>query len=79
MSSSRVLDLLRSMDLFTDLPDVELAKIARLLKEHKIAENQVVFGQGDSGDGLPNGRTPTCRNGVLTSSEWQPLQVLKPK
>src|SRR5437588_4369751 len=50
--SPRVLDLLRSMDLFADLPDEELAKIARLLKEHKIAENEVIFAQDDTGDGL---------------------------
>src|ERR1700704_4098558 len=50
--SSRVLDLLRSMDLFTDLPDNELNKIARLLKEHKIAENELIFAQGEPGDGL---------------------------
>src|SRR5437764_10669175 len=50
--SPRVLDLLRSMDLFADLPDEELAKIARLLKEHKIAENEVIFAQDDPGDGL---------------------------
>ena len=47
--SPRVLDLLRSMDLFADLPDEELAKIARLLKEHKIAENEVIFAQDDTG------------------------------
>src|SRR3979411_3186784 len=50
--SSRVLDLLRSMDLFTDLPDNELNKIGRLLKEHKFAENELIFAQGDPGDGL---------------------------
>src|SRR6266567_477802 len=50
--SSRVLDLLRSMDLFTDLPDGELNKIARLLKEHKFAENELIFAQGEPGDGL---------------------------
>src|SRR6202048_1762986 len=50
--SSRVIDLLRSMDLFTDLPVLELNKIARLLKEHKIAENEVIFAQGEPGDGL---------------------------
>jgi CRP-like cAMP-binding protein len=50
--SSRVLDLLQSMDLFNDLPDNELNKIARLLKEHKIAENEVIFTQGEPGDGL---------------------------
>jgi len=51
-SSSRVLDLLRSMDLFADLPDEELTKIARLLKEHKVSENEVIFAQDDVGDGL---------------------------
>src|SRR5260370_34939880 len=50
--SSRVLDLLRSMDLFTDLPDSELNKIARLLKEHKFTENELIFAQGDPGEGL---------------------------
>src|SRR6266851_743910 len=50
--SSKVLDLLRSMDLFTDLPDTELNKIARLLKEHKYAENELIFVQGEPGDGL---------------------------
>ncbi len=52
MSPPRVLELLRSMDLFTDLPDEELAKIARLLKEHKIAENDLIFSQGEPGNGL---------------------------
>src|ERR1700694_4001935 len=50
--TARVLDLLRSMDLFAELPDDELARIARLLKEHKVAENEVVFGEGELGDGL---------------------------
>src|SRR5260370_34603350 len=50
--SSRVLDLLRSMDLFTDLHDSELNKSARLLKEHKFAENELIFAQGEPGDGL---------------------------
>jgi CRP-like cAMP-binding protein len=40
------------MDLFAELPDEELTKIARLLKEHKIAENEVVFAQGEVGNGL---------------------------
>src|SRR5881275_2418948 len=50
--SSRVVDLLRSMDIFGELGDEELAKIARLLKEHKVAENEVIFNQGEPGDGL---------------------------
>jgi CRP-like cAMP-binding protein len=49
---SQVLDLLRSMALFTDLTDDELAKIARLLRENKVAENGQIFSQGDTGDGL---------------------------
>jgi len=49
---SRVLELLRSMDLFTELDDHELGKITRLLKELKIAENEVIFNQGDPGDAL---------------------------
>jgi CRP-like cAMP-binding protein len=52
MSSTRIIDLLRSMDLFAELADAELAKIARLLKEHKVSENDVIFNQGDTGDGL---------------------------
>src|ERR671933_1583575 len=50
--SSRVLELLRSMDLFGDLGESELSRIARLLKEHKVSENEVIFNQGDPGDGL---------------------------
>jgi CRP-like cAMP-binding protein len=50
--SSRVLELLRSMDLFADLGESELSRIARLLKEHKVSENEVIFNQGDPGDGL---------------------------
>jgi CRP-like cAMP-binding protein len=50
--SSRVLELLRSMDLFGELGEGELTRIARLLKEHKVSENEVIFNQGDPGDGL---------------------------
>src|SRR5258708_26889767 len=50
--STRVNELLRSMDLFEELPDTELAKIGRLLKEHKVSENEVIFNQGDPGDAL---------------------------
>src|SRR5437870_5605165 len=50
--SERVLDLLRSMDLFAELPDDELARIARLLKERKISENDEIFAQGETGDGM---------------------------
>ena len=50
--ASRVLELLRSMDLFDDLSDAELNKIARLLKEQKLAENDQIFAQDDPGDAL---------------------------
>ncbi|HEV7662615.1 MAG TPA: cyclic nucleotide-binding domain-containing protein [Chloroflexota bacterium] len=49
---SRVIELLQSMDLFTDLTDDELAKVARLLKEQKFAENELIFAQGEAGDAL---------------------------
>jgi CRP-like cAMP-binding protein len=50
--ASRVIELLRSMDLFEELQDSELNKIARLLKELKVAENGVIFEQGEVGDAL---------------------------
>jgi CRP-like cAMP-binding protein/MinD-like ATPase involved in chromosome partitioning or flagellar assembly len=50
--SERVLELLRSMDLFAELPDDELARIARLLKERKVSENEEIFAQGETGDGM---------------------------
>src|SRR5579859_6563532 len=50
--ASRVIELLRSMDLFAELGDAELNKVARLLKEVKVAENDVIFDQGGPGDAL---------------------------
>jgi CRP-like cAMP-binding protein len=50
--ASRVIELLRSMELFGELADNELGKIARLLKELKAAENEIIFEQGDAGDAL---------------------------
>lgn len=50
--ASRVIELLRSMDLFDELTDAELNKIARLLKEVKASENDVIFEQGEAGDAL---------------------------
>src|SRR6266851_4132843 len=50
--STRVIELLRSTELFSELDEVELAKIARLLKEHKVSENELIFSQGDPGDAL---------------------------
>ncbi len=47
---TRVLDLLRSMDLFAELPDAELARIVGVLKERKIAENEQIFAEGEAAD-----------------------------
>src|SRR5919199_5854410 len=52
MSSPHIIDVLRSMDLFGHLPEEELPKIARLLREQKARENELIFGQGDPGDAL---------------------------
>lgn len=49
---SRITDLLKSSDLFADLPEPELTRLARVLKEHKFAENELIFSQGDPGDSL---------------------------
>jgi CRP-like cAMP-binding protein len=49
---ARVLELLRSMDLFAELTDEQLAGIARLLKEQKLAEHALIFAQDDPGDAL---------------------------
>src|SRR6266568_7274351 len=50
--ATQVIDLLHSMDIFADLSHEELAKVARLLKEHKVRENDAIFAQGDPGDSL---------------------------
>jgi CRP-like cAMP-binding protein len=49
---SRTIELLSSMNLFVDLSDEQVAKIARLLRDQKFAENDVIFRQGDPGDAL---------------------------
>jgi CRP-like cAMP-binding protein len=50
--SSRIIELLRSSELFAELADAELEKIARALKEVKFNENESIFQQGDPGDAL---------------------------
>ncbi|MDQ3808772.1 MAG: cyclic nucleotide-binding domain-containing protein, partial [Chloroflexota bacterium] len=50
--ATRVLDLLRGMDLFADVDSNELGRIARLLKEQKLRENETIFAQNDVGDAL---------------------------
>jgi pilus assembly protein CpaE len=48
----RVTDLLRTMDIFEHLPSDELEKIARLLRERRLAEDQVLCREGDPGDAM---------------------------
>lgn len=43
----RSVDLLKSVDIFAQLPEDDLSSIARLLKENEAGENDVVFRQGD--------------------------------
>src|ERR1051326_243043 len=50
--ATKLVDFLRSMELFAQLNDAELGKVARLLKESKVSENEVIFHQGDPGDSL---------------------------
>lgn len=50
--ADKIIDLLRRMSIFERLPETELSKIARTLKERRYAENQVLFRQGDQGDAL---------------------------
>src|SRR5207237_10257563 len=50
--ASRVVELLQTMDVFADLGEPELNKIARLLKEQKFAENELIFAEGEPGDAL---------------------------
>ncbi len=50
--ATRATDILKSVEIFGRLPDEELAKLAKLLKERKLAENQMLFAQGDNGDAL---------------------------
>src|SRR5579884_3962524 len=50
--ASQVTELLHGMDIFADLTEPELNKVARMLKEQKLAENELIFSQGDPGDAL---------------------------
>src|SRR5438105_7515733 len=50
--ASRIVELLSTMDLFAELGEPELNKIARLLKEHKFGENELIFAEGEPGDAL---------------------------
>lgn len=46
------IDLLRSMDIFAQVSEGDLQKIAALLKEKQVNRDAVVFRQGDAGDAL---------------------------
>lgn len=48
----RVTDLLRTMDIFEALPSEEIETIAQLLREHRLAESEVLCRQGDPGNAL---------------------------
>src|SRR5919201_4810818 len=48
----RVTDLLRTMDIFEHLPAEELEKIARLLRERRLVEGQVLCREGEPGDAM---------------------------
>jgi CRP/FNR family transcriptional regulator, cyclic AMP receptor protein len=47
-----VTDLLRQAEVFSRLPEPELRKIARILRERRVAQNQTLFRQGDVADAL---------------------------
>jgi CRP-like cAMP-binding protein len=50
--SDSTIDFLRRLPLFAHLPDGEMRKIARALKERRLDRNQVLFKQGDPADSL---------------------------
>ena len=54
----KVTDLLRTMDIFEHLPSEEREKIARLLRERRLMEGQVLCRQGEPGETCPPPRLP---------------------
>ncbi len=50
--ATRIVDLLRRIDIFERLPEPQLVKIGRLLRERKFSEDQVLFAQGAPGQAL---------------------------
>ncbi len=48
----RAIDLLRTMDIFENLPAGDLETIARMLRERHLAEGEVLFHQGEAGDAM---------------------------
>jgi CRP-like cAMP-binding protein len=49
---SKVVELLQSMEPFAEIDESSLAKIARLLREQKFAENELIFNQDEPGDSM---------------------------
>ncbi len=47
-----VIDLLRTMDIFENLPEGDLEAIANILRERRLARDEVLFRQGDAGDAM---------------------------
>src|SRR5689334_10958507 len=45
-------NLLRQAELFARLPEPELNKVSRLLKDRRLAQGQLLFRQGDPADAL---------------------------
>lgn len=52
MTAESVLPALRRVALFRRLPDVELEALARQVVRRRFGRNQLIFSQGDRGDGL---------------------------
>jgi CRP/FNR family transcriptional regulator, cyclic AMP receptor protein len=52
MSSSRVIDNLRRVEIFVGLTDDELLKVADLCKALRVPSGKTIFNEGDSGDEL---------------------------
>lgn len=50
--ATKVVDILKKMDLFERLPEPELLKISKLLKEKRFRDNEVIVRQGDVGDSM---------------------------
>ncbi len=49
---ARIVDLLKTLEIFEGLPEAELAKIGKLMRERRFAEDQLLFRQGDPGSAL---------------------------
>lgn len=48
----KVTDVLKRIDVFERLPEEQLMRVAKLLRERKFREGQILFNQGDPGDAL---------------------------